>query len=175
VVPGRSSSRTSSTRRSLRSGGRVATLRGAIENVVRRAEHGDRRIVAWSEHELTIVRSLRDEDPELVDRFEARFVNGKLVAQRWRNRCYGGDRPESGKLVDYLRLIDYPLPADAVGGDVGETIRAIRARLDRGLDPTPGQQARWGNLLEHNRHDCAGLRRVCLRATRDLEADGAAA
>jgi hypothetical protein len=152
-------------------GGRIATLSEAIENVVRRAERRDRQIVAWSEHELTVVRTLRDEDPGLVDRFEARFANGKLVAERWRNRCHGGAKRESGKLVDYLRLIGYPLPADAVGGDVGETIRDIQGRLERALDPTPGQLARWDRLLEHNRHDCAGLRRVCLLATREIDAD----
>ena len=29
-------------------------------------------------------------------------------------------------------------------------------------------------LRQHNRHDCAGMREVCLLATAKLEADGAA-
>jgi large conductance mechanosensitive channel len=31
---------------------------------VLRAEHGDRRIVSWSQHDLEVVRTLRDGDPE---------------------------------------------------------------------------------------------------------------
>ena len=145
-------------------------LRDAIENIVRRAEHRDRRIVAWSEHELGVVRKLCADDPDLVARFEARFANARAVAERWRNKCHDGDRPDPGRLVDYLGLIGYPLPDEAVGGGVGETIRLIRDRLDRGLPPTDGQRARWSRLLEHNRHDCVGMRKVCLRATREIEA-----
>ena len=72
-------------------------------------------------------------------------------------------------MTAYLELIGYPLPDDAAGGRVGETIRMIRDRLDRGLPPTDAQRARWSRLLEHNRHDCVGMRRVCLRATREIE------
>jgi hypothetical protein len=145
------------------------SLHDAVEKVVRRAEHGDRRIVAWSEHELDVVRTLRDEDPGIVARFEARFANARAVAERWRNRLHDGVRPEPGRLVDYLALVGYRVPDEAAGGDVGETIRALRPRLERGLSPTPAQQARWDRLLEHNRHDCAGMRRVCLAATREVD------
>jgi hypothetical protein len=150
--------------------GSCLSLHDAVEKVVRRAEHGDRRIVAWTEHELKVVRTHAAEDPELVARFEARFVNARALAERWRNKLHDGARPEHGRLVDYLALVGYPVPTEAVGGDVGGTIRDIRGRIQRGLSPTPRQQARWGRLLEHNRHDCAGMRRVCLRATRELEA-----
>lgn len=152
--------------------GRVLSLRDAVEKVVRRAERRDRRIVAWSEHELDVVRTLVEEDPSLVVRFEARFVNARAVAERWRNRLHGGAKPDPGRLADYLALVGYPVPAEAAGGDVGEVIRDIRSRRARGLPLTAGQRERWDRLLEHNRHDCAGMRRVCLVATRALEAAG---
>ena len=38
---------------------RYLPLRDCVENVVRRAEHGDRRIVSWSQHDLDVVRTLR--------------------------------------------------------------------------------------------------------------------
>jgi hypothetical protein len=148
--------------------GSCLSLHDAVEKVVRRAEHGDRRIVSWTEHELKVVRTLAAEDPELVARFEARFVNARAVAERWRNKLHGGDKPDPGRLVDYLALSGYPVPEEAAAGDVGETIRDMRGRIERGLPPTPGQQARWDRLLEHNRHDCAGMRHVCLRATAEL-------
>ena len=152
--------------------GRAVTLREAVEKVIRRAEHGDRRIVAWSEHELNVVRTLLADDPGLVASFEARFVNARALAERWRHRLHAGAGADCGRLADYLALIGYPVPAEAAGGDVGRTIRDLRGRLERGLPPTPGQVERWDRLLEHNRHDCAGMRRVCLRATRELDAAG---
>jgi len=149
---------------------RYLPLRDCVENVVRRSEHGDRRIVAWSEHELDVVRTLRDDDPELVARFEARYANARAVAEYWRNKLHGADRPEVGRLADYLALIGYPVPDDAEPGHVGDTIRDLRPRLERGLPLTVSQQARWGRLVEHNRFDCAGMRAVCIRAGRELDA-----
>ena len=151
-------------------GAPVATLHEAVSNVVVRAEHGDRRIVAWSEHELGIVRGLADVDPELVARFEARYANARAVAERWRNKVHGGSKPAVGRLADYLPLAGVHLPADAVGGEVGETILRLRGRLDRGLPPTTDQARRWRALLEHNRADCAGMRKVCLLAAREMGA-----
>jgi hypothetical protein len=151
-------------------GAPAISLHQAVEKVVRRAERRDRRIVSWSEHDLEVVRTLRDQDPALVARFEARYANALDVARRWRNRCHGGDRPASGRLADYLPLVDYAVPEEAARGHVGETIRLLLPRLARGVPPTAAQQRRWGRLLEHNRHDCIGMRQVCLRATRELEA-----
>lgn len=149
---------------------RYLPLRDAVENVVRRAEHGDRRIVSWSEHDLDVVCTLRAEDPELVARFEARYANARAFAEYWRNKLHEGSRPEQGRLADYLELIGYPVPDDAEAGHVGDTIRALRPGLTQGLPLTSKQQARWDRLVEHNRFDCAGMRAVCLRATRELEA-----
>lgn len=148
------------------------TLREGVTKLLQRAERRDCRIVAWSEHELRVVQTLGPEDPDLVVRFEGRFANARAVAERWRNKLCGGNKPEAGRLVDYLALIRYPVPPDADGGHVGDTIRDLRVRLERGLSPTPGQRQRWDHLIEHNRFDCAGMRRVCLRATRERDAAG---
>lgn len=146
------------------------SLRDAVEKAVLRAEHGDRRIVSWSQHDLAVARTLRDDDPELVARFEGRYANALSVAKRWRNRCYDGVKPADGRLADYLALIGYPVPDDAAPGHVGETIRVLRRPLEQGLPLTVRQRSRWERLVEHNRYDCAGMRRVCLMATQELEA-----
>ena len=147
---------------------RYFPLRDAVENVVRRAEHGDRRIVSWSEHDLRVVRTLVDEDPEIVARFEDRYANARPFAEYWRNKLHGGDRPETGRLADYLALINYTVPYEAEPGHVGDWIRDLRPRLTRDLPPTPAQLARWDRVVEHNRFGCAGMRAVCLRASREL-------
>lgn len=144
-------------------------LREAIEIVVRRAERGDRRIVAWSEHDLNVVRTLSDEDPELVERFERRYANARAVAQRWANKLHPDERPADGQLAGYLAMIGYEVPSDAGPGHVGETIRALRPTLHGGRPLTSAQQRRWASLLDHNRHDCAGMREVCVRAASELE------
>jgi hypothetical protein len=146
------------------------SLHDAVLRVVQRAERNDRRIVAWTEHELKWVNTLGADDPDLVRRFTERVANAKRIAERWRNRLHGGDTPADGKLSSYLRLIGYPVPSEAVGGDVGQTIRDVRARFERGHPPTLGQAERWRRVNEHNRHDCIGMRRICLLATRELEA-----
>ncbi len=151
-------------------GCRVVTLHMAVENVVRRAEHGDRRIVSWSQHDLDVVRALRAEDPDLVARFERHYANALSVAKHWRNKLHAGVKPADGRLADYLAMVDYGVPPQAVPGHVGETIRILRPRLENGQSLTVRQQERWDELLEHNRHDCAGMRLVCLRATRELDA-----
>ena len=145
------------------------TIRQVVTKVVQRAESRDCRIVSWSEYDLGVVRTLRGEDPALVDRFEARYANARGVAERWRNKLYGGDKPDPGRLVDYLALIGYSVPPDAAGGAVADTVDALRPRLERGVPPTATQKERWQRLLEHNRFDCAGMRRVCLRASRELD------
>ena len=149
---------------------RYMPLHDAILNVVRRADAGDRRIVAWSHHELNVVRALLADDPELVARFTARYVDARAVAKRWRNKLHAGDRPDETSLANYLALIAYEVPEDAAPGRVGSTLGDLADRLDRGLPLTSGQLVRWDRLVEHNRFDCAGMRAVCLQAARELEA-----
>ena len=153
-------------------GPELRPAREAVEMLVRRAEARDRRIVAWTEHELEVVRCLCADDPDLVARFESRYANALAVAKRWVNRCRPADRPADGTLAAYLDLIGYPVPPGAGPGHVGDTIRAITPTLAGGRPPTPRQRARWARLLKHNAHDCAGMREVCLIAARDLEGDG---
>jgi len=144
-------------------------LREAVEIVAQRAENGDRRIVSWSQHDLEVVRTLRDEDPELVARFERRYANALSVARRWANKLHPEDKPPDGRLAGYLAMIAYVVPPDAEAGHVGATIRALRPRLQSRRPLTAGQERRWGRLRTHNRYDCDGMRAVCLLATRELE------
>ena len=144
-------------------------LKEAVEIVVQRAERGERRIVSWSQHDLEVVRTLRDEDPELVARFERRYANALSVAKRWANKLHPEDKPADGQLVGYLAMIGYAVPSDAEAGHVGETVRALRPRLQSLKPLTPAQKRRWDRLRMHNRYDCDGMREVCLVATRELE------
>lgn len=146
------------------------SLTDAVERIVRRAKVNDRLIVSWSEHELRVVQAGCPDD--LFARFERRFVNARHVAARWARLYQGERRPDENSLSEYLALIGYGVPAGAGPGRVGETIGIISNALAKGQGVaglTTGQGLRWRQLRDHNAHDCAGMKRVCLRAARELE------
>jgi len=143
-------------------------LRQAVATVVTRAEKQDRRVASWSEHDLEIVRSLTKE-PGLIARFEARYANGRALAARWATRMPGIEKPATGDLELYFKLIGFNVPESAGPGQVGKTVRSLRGSLEAGRQPTEAQAQRWLDLLEHNRFDCEGMREVCIRAATDLE------
>jgi hypothetical protein len=143
-------------------------LPDAIERILQRAEARNCRLVAWSRHELDIVE---EHCPEKLERFAVRYVNARAVAVRWRNKCHAGRKPETNTLADYLALIGYEVPGTAGPGHVGETIKRVRKSLLKGQGVaglTADQLHRWRDLLEHNLHDCAGMREVCLQASREV-------
>ena len=118
-------------------------LPDAVERILVRAEAKDRLIVAWSEHELNIVK---EHCPEKLERFEPRFVNARRVAVRWRNKCHAGKRPDENTLAAYLDLIGYPVAPGAGPGRAGETIRIVRTSLEKGrglAGLTENQLHRW--------------------------------
>lgn len=151
------------------SGIEVLTLPDAIERIIQRAEKKDRLLVAWTTHELDQVRQYA---PEHLDRFWRRFRNARAIAEYWRNSCHDGDKPATGQLVKYLPYVGYEVPEAAGPGKAGATIKVVGASLAR--DPSGGkltekQHARWLDLLDHNRHDCAGMRAICIQAAVDVE------
>jgi len=69
----------------------------AIRTVVQRAEAGNRRIVAWSEHELEVVRRLLPDERDLVDRFTARYANALGIAKRWAAKAPSRCKADRGR------------------------------------------------------------------------------
>ena len=147
----------------------LLSLSDGIDQLLRMAEKKERLIVAWSIHELDVVREYC---PEHYERFEDRFVNAKLLASRWRTNCYGGDKPPTKDLATYSSSVGYQVPPEAGTGEVGTTIKVLSKALESGRNYdklTANQKRRWTNLRDHNRHDCAGMRTICLKAARELE------
>ena len=116
-----------------RGGMELLSLVAAVERIVQRAEAKDRQIVAWSEHELDVVRA---HCPQHLDRFESRYVNARSYAVRWRNKLHEGRKPERATLAEYLELIGHRVPAGAEPGHVGDD--------DRAHPHVPGAAA-WGS------------------------------
>jgi hypothetical protein len=147
---------------------RYLPLLDAVRNVVVRAEAKGRVIVAWTQHELAVVRRDCAADPDLVARFEQRYVNAYAVAKRWRNRLHGGDKPDEGTLYAWLALIGWPVGEAAEAGHVGTTLRSLRTTLEAGRQLSGSQLAAWDRLVAHNHLDCVGMRRLCLAASAEL-------
>ena len=148
----------------------VMTLAAAVERIIQRAEKRDRLIVAWTEHELDVVRRYV---PELSTAFERRYRNALGVAKYWRNVCHATGKPSNGALVNYLDLVDYRVPEAAGVGRAADTIRILGGAFDRGRAAsqlTANQRRRWTDLRAHNAHDCAGMRKVCQIATSEIAA-----
>jgi hypothetical protein len=143
-------------------------LRQAVATVVTRADKQDRRIVSWSEHDLEVVRSLTKE-PALIARFEKRYANGRALAARWASRVPEVEKPATGDLELYFKLIGFHVPDSAGPGKVGKTVRSLRGSLEAGRSPTEAQTQAWHDLLQHNHFDCEGMREVCIRAATELE------
>lgn len=76
------------------------SLAGAIERIIARAEHKERLIVAWSEHELRVVGEACS--PAILERFGRRFVNARRVAVRWARAYAPTWRPDENSLTEPL-------------------------------------------------------------------------
>jgi len=75
---------------------------------------------------------------------------------------------EQQDLGSYLRFIGYEVPEEVRHG-AGTWIANVRERLanaDGSYEAmSPGGKRDWQRLLEHNRHDCFGMREVMLMVT----------
>jgi integrase len=137
---------------------------------LRRPKVPHRLIAPFSDPELRSLLALADERERALSLvlLDTRLRLSELASLRVGDVRPDGTLQVMGKGAN-LALIGYPVPEDAAPGKVGETIRVLRRRLEQGLPLTTAQQARWKRLVEHNRHDRAGMRRVCIQATTELD------
>ena len=157
------------------SGLTVETTASAIGRLIERAEAEDRWLIGWSRHEIEIVR--RECPLELAARFEACYVDAKIVAKPARHRSgatlrTAGPRSTTNALSHYLALVKFAVPPVHGPGRTGKTIGKLSTSFGRHgqWDRLSGRQkARWSNLLGHNRADCEGTRAVAAWATAILE------
>ena len=153
------------------------SLATSINDLARRANKQDRRIVAWSRHEMTKVME-SELDPDLIEMFSESFRDGKATAKRWLAQCMPGvvlTRDESGgahKLTKYMDLTGYEPPASYEVGRTALNIRRVRNGIEkRGSwdELVESQQEAWGDVLEHNAVDVQALMYIVKFAAAGLE------
>lgn len=140
---------------------RVCSLDDAVAEVVRLAGAGrGRRIVAFSEHELQMVR---EHTVTLADAFATSYLNVLAEFRRWYNRTRQTRPLESFGLDACETWTGYhrPAPAECAPADL---LRRLRAQLDtaarRGVAPGAHTIALWTQLVRYNQHDCLGMRHL---------------
>jgi hypothetical protein len=143
------------------------------------AEQENRRVFAWSNHERDL---LVEHMPDNSDGawFSSNVENAIKLAKVWKRRHFPDvefprDNPKRlngrNQLSRYLTLIGYSVPKAFGPGNSAQRIRYVREMLQRKDDYaalTPTAKAKWTKALEHNWHDCDGLRQLVLRCAKDL-------
>ena len=153
----------------------VIALDELVSALVDRAINEGRRIVAWSEHDLDVVRDHCS--PATYQRFAARYRNARAFADRWREQLHPHvvfDTPgrKENALANYEDMIRYEVPERFGPGKTGEHLRRLIPPLTRGKiwdELSPAQRGYWDDVLGHNQHDCVGMYEVCKRAASELD------
>ena len=159
-------------------GASIATVEDTLTLITAIARRGQ-AVVAWSRHERdTIVKA----GGEAAQGVQSRYRDARELARHWRRKVRPDLQPETipylgrHRLAFYLDAIGYQVSTSHGPGNTGSRIQTVRAALEsaggRYDRLTRVQKAKWTNLLEHNRHDCEGMRTFCLKAAAELEAVG---
>ncbi|WP_373071061.1 hypothetical protein [Gemmatimonas sp.] len=161
---------------------RLAVSTGGLSVSLRelrhRAERENRRLFAWSSHELDVISSVVTTD---ADRqwWAEHLENALPPARRWahshqvvlpRVQLPKGHRRTRNHLGRYLAAIGYAVPSGAGPGYTASRIRTLRGQLARRKSYkalTPVAKAKWTKLCAHNRHDCLGLASLVQRLADD--------
>lgn len=154
----------------------LAATWDTVAAVRQRAVDEDRRIVVWSGREESALAKHLD-DPEVVAWFKAHLVDAKAIAKSWKYRHHRevvwpreAYAPKH-QLQRYLDLIGYETAYIHQGGQTAKRVRTVRAMLPKKgndyVQLTPGAKKAWTNVLQHNWHDCNGLRELTIRCAED--------
>jgi hypothetical protein len=155
---------------------RFSELSNTIEPIVHRAEENDLEIVAWSTHELGVIRA--SVPTHLSEAFAARFRNAIQVAKKWLRATRPSVHPPKSRrggryrLAFFLKLIEYRVPTShgplLTGRRLNYLRRELAAKGNEFERLTGTSKRKWTNLLKHNWIDCDGMRAIDERAVREL-------
>jgi hypothetical protein len=101
---------------------KVFPLRSLVAELVTRCTKEDRLLVAFSEHELVVVRKYCGRDLRRV------YRNARAVAKRWRNRKHAKRPLRDHTLKSFLDFIRYRRPAQ-VGTSSNNGVALSRCEL----------------------------------------------
>jgi len=143
-----------------------------LKEIKELSEREKRLIFAWSTHEAV---DLEKYSPN-GEWFSNNVINAIPIAKKWRKEFYPSivfkknpKQPMLGKnrLDRYLRLIKYDIPSILGPGNSAQRIRYVRKMLDKKEGNysklTPTAKGKWTKALNHNWHDCNGMRELLIQ------------
>jgi hypothetical protein len=145
------------------------SLGNALTALKDRALAEDRRVIAWSSREAIAIRESGC-DNDTLHFFEEQLIDAKIIAKQWKKKTYPHirwqrrPRGATHSLDRYMELVGYRVPYSHGPGKTGARLRNIRERLEAGKPMTKGLRGHWTKLLNHNFHDCRGMRAVTVTA-----------
>lgn len=152
---------------------RTERLEKCIVSLLATARAERRLVAAWSTHELNVIHRWGALQPNDEEFLSAAYRNCIPVAKSWKARCHPDlvfdrdVRGERNRLYRYLDLVGYEIPKNLGREQTGHRLSDVISQLERkGLrfdDLTPVAKGKWRNLLNHNRHDCQGLKALMER------------
>jgi hypothetical protein len=134
---------------------RLIPFRQSGEELISQAEQEGRLLCAYSTHEQNMLKEHLGLD--VADR----TVNVRKLARGWHRRTWPDQPLPDWGLKTFLDFIGYPRPAHLGEQKTTHRLRGVLAGLERRGSYealTPVQKAKWTRLLDHNRHDCLGMK-----------------
>ena len=142
-----------------------------LKEVRELSEKEERLIFAWSTHEATELGK-RSPDGEW---FSSNVINAIPIAKKWKREFHPDvtftrdpQHPMLGRnrLDRYLKLIEYDVPSILGPGNSARRIRDVRNMLNNKDGDysalTPTAKGKWTKSLNHNWHDCNGMRALLI-------------
>ena len=167
---------------------RTSTLAQEVETILARADSEERSVFAYSMHEHEVV----DRYTVLGRRLRKRYRNVLKIARRWldtrqrseitlnregrprwKNDQYRTQGAKEWALINFLKFIGNPPPPHLGTAKTTKRLRAVIKMLETRHDEydrmTPTVKAGWTKLLDHNKHDCHGIRSLMIRISDETD------
>jgi len=130
-----------------------------IKQLVNQAKKENRRIVAFSTHELAKCREYFNVD------LSPFYCNANSVAKAWKRKKFPEIKKRFSGLKQYLSFIGFERGAYLGDRQSTQRIQSVRKMLAVKGDYeklTPTVKAKWTKLLEHNEIDVLGMKKLVL-------------
>jgi len=151
-----------------------------FSDIMHQAEREDRKIVAYSEHEMNILKVIF---PDQHDRIENLYFNANVkqwfkknrgpTYRRLRRNARSGEFNRKVGLKDFLTLnfVPYQIAPCSIGLSPAKAIGLLEGQLNRHGDHSSiskGRKADFTKLYTYNKDDCCGMQALlqyCLDRT----------
>ena len=143
----------------------VTTFVTVIELLVDRAKKENRKIFAYSSHELTAIRKFTSSEAEVLPLYR----DGRKIAKRWFNTTHYGEPLDGRSLKDFMKFLGDPAPTHFGHMKATKKLKYVRDMLAQRntYDAlTSTAKRHWTNLLKYNQWDCHALQKLMTKAAK---------